>query len=127
MPSASGAFSTRPHILCLLDRPLSVQSGDMGDTAHHLFGRTQGQLLLAGMGPPGGVRVSDAARRAARGADDRNDQSGRHLGGPISPGRVEAVFPINASSGRDVGVRAQAHLYLSEIFPDTIGRPIFGK
>jgi hypothetical protein len=24
-------------------------------------------------------------------------------------------------------VRAQAHLYLSEMFPDTIGKPIFGN
>src|SRR3977135_4386382 len=31
---------------------------------------------------------------------------------------VEAIIPINASSGRDLGVRAQAHLYLPAIFPD---------
>jgi len=40
---------------------------------------------------------------------------------------VEAIVPINGRSGRDIGGRAQAHLYLSEIFPDTIGKPIFGK
>jgi hypothetical protein len=40
---------------------------------------------------------------------------------------VEAIVPINGRSGRDIGARAQAHLYLSEIFPDTIGKPIFGK
>jgi hypothetical protein len=40
---------------------------------------------------------------------------------------MEAIVPINGLSGRDVGVRAQAHLYLSAIFPDTIGKPIFGK
>jgi hypothetical protein len=40
---------------------------------------------------------------------------------------VEAIFPINARSGRDIGVRAQAHLYLPEIFPDTLGKPIFSK
>src|SRR6267378_1696245 len=38
---------------------------------------------------------------------------------------VEAIIPIDARSGRDLGVRAQAHLYLSEIFPDL--KPIFGK
>src|SRR6267378_4237081 len=38
---------------------------------------------------------------------------------------VEAIIPMDAHSGRDVGVRAQAHLYLSEIFPDL--KPIFGK
>ena len=40
---------------------------------------------------------------------------------------VEAIVPINARSGRDIGVRAQAHLSLSESFPDTIGKPIFGN
>src|ERR1700716_2314500 len=38
---------------------------------------------------------------------------------------VEAIVPMDAHSGRDLGVRAQAHLYLSEIFPDL--KPIFGK
>jgi hypothetical protein len=38
-----------------------------------------------------------------------------------------AVFPVNARSGRDVCARAQIHFYLSEIFPDTLGKPIFGN
>jgi hypothetical protein len=38
---------------------------------------------------------------------------------------VEAIIPIDAHSGRDVGARAQAHLYLPAIFPDL--KPIFGK
>jgi hypothetical protein len=40
---------------------------------------------------------------------------------------VEAIIPIDAHSGRDLGVRAQAHLYLPAIFPDFYGKPIFGK
>jgi hypothetical protein len=40
---------------------------------------------------------------------------------------LEAIVPINGISGRDIGGRAIAHLYLSEIFPDTIGKPIFSK
>jgi hypothetical protein len=40
---------------------------------------------------------------------------------------VEAIIPMNAQSGGDVGVRARAHLYLPTIFPDFYGRPIFGK
>src|SRR5437879_788882 len=35
---------------------------------------------------------------------------------------VEAIIPMNAQSGRDVGVRAQAHLYLPAIFPDFYGK-----
>jgi hypothetical protein len=33
---------------------------------------------------------------------------------------VEAIIPINASSSRDLGVRAQAHLYLPAILPISI-------
>jgi hypothetical protein len=40
---------------------------------------------------------------------------------------VEGIVPINGVSGRDLGIRAQLHLYLSQIFPDTLGKPIFGK
>jgi hypothetical protein len=39
---------------------------------------------------------------------------------------IEAIIPMNAQSGRDLGVRAQAHLYLPAIFPDLFGKPIFG-
>jgi hypothetical protein len=40
---------------------------------------------------------------------------------------VEAIIPMDAHSGRDVGARAQAHLYLPAIFPDFYAKPVFGK
>ena len=56
--------------------------------------------------------------------------------GNISPGviwtgryyqvGVEALIPINRQSGSGVGVIGQLHLYLDDIFPSTIGRPLFG-
>ena len=39
---------------------------------------------------------------------------------------LEALFPINRDSGRNVGVLAQLHIYLDDLFPTTIGKPIFG-
>src|SRR5216684_2464396 len=39
---------------------------------------------------------------------------------------VEALIPINRQSGTDVGVIAQLHLYLDDIDPRGIGKPIFG-
>jgi len=39
---------------------------------------------------------------------------------------VEALIPINRQSGRDVGVIAQLHLYLDDIDPRGIGKPLFG-
>ena len=39
---------------------------------------------------------------------------------------LEAVLPINAASGRGVGVVGELHFYLDDLMPDTLGRPIFG-
>jgi len=40
---------------------------------------------------------------------------------------IEAVIPVNARSGSQVGVLAQLHFYLDDIFPDSLGRPLFGN
>jgi len=39
---------------------------------------------------------------------------------------LEAVLPINSASGRGVGVVGELHLYLDDLMPATLGRPIFG-
>ncbi len=39
---------------------------------------------------------------------------------------LEAIVPINRASGTGVGVLAQLHLYLDDMFPTTIGKPLFG-
>jgi len=56
--------------------------------------------------------------------------------GTVNPGVIwvnrylqvaaEAIIPIDAHSGRDIGARIQAHLYLPAIFPDFYSKPIFG-
>jgi hypothetical protein len=63
--------------------------------------------------------------------------SGTMTTGTINPGiiwvgntfqvAVEALIPINPQSGTNVGVIAQLHLYLDDIDPRGIGRPIFGN
>jgi hypothetical protein len=40
---------------------------------------------------------------------------------------IEAIVPVNRASGTSVGVLAQLHLYLDDIFPTTIGKPLFGS
>jgi hypothetical protein len=40
---------------------------------------------------------------------------------------VEAVIPVNSRSGSGVGWLAQLHFFLDDLFPTSIGRPIFGK
>jgi hypothetical protein len=39
---------------------------------------------------------------------------------------IEAMIPVTRATGRNVGVIAQLHFYLDDIFPKTIGRPLFG-
>jgi hypothetical protein len=63
--------------------------------------------------------------------------SGTQTIGTIDPGviwvsntfqiAVEALIPINRQSGTNIGVIAQLHLYLDDIDPRGIGKPIFGR
>jgi hypothetical protein len=39
---------------------------------------------------------------------------------------AEAVVPVNNASGHGVGVIAQLHFYIDDLFPHSLGRPIFG-
>ena len=63
-------------------------------------------------------------------------QSGRTTGtvnpGVIWTGRllqvgVEAVVPINERTGKNVGIRGMLHFFLDDIFPNSLGRPLFGR
>jgi hypothetical protein len=63
--------------------------------------------------------------------------SGTMTTGTINPGviwvgntfqvGIEALVPINRQSGTNVGVIAQLHLFLDDIDPHGIGKPIFGE
>jgi hypothetical protein len=63
--------------------------------------------------------------------------SGTLTTGTIQPGfiwvgntfqfAIEALIPINRQSGTNVGVIAQLHLFLDDIDPHGIGKPIFGN
>jgi len=56
--------------------------------------------------------------------------------GTINPGLIwsgqyvqlaaEAVLPVNRQSGHGIGFIAQLHFYIDDIFPHSLGRPIFG-
>ena len=56
--------------------------------------------------------------------------------GTINPGAIyvgstfqiglEAMIPINRTSGTGVGFIGQLHLYLDDMFPKTLGQPLIG-
>ena len=39
---------------------------------------------------------------------------------------VEAIVPINERTGTNVGVIAQLHFFMDDLFPHSLGRPLFG-
>ncbi len=65
-----------------------------------------------------------------------NTGTGIKTTGTINPGVIwvgnyfqvalEAIVPINRDSGSGVGFIAQLHLYLDDIYPRTVGQPLFG-
>jgi hypothetical protein len=64
-----------------------------------------------------------------------NFDGGERTTGTINPGviyvadkyqlGVEAIIPVNRESGDGVGVIGQLHLYLDDIFPNSLGKPLF--
>ncbi|HYB10906.1 MAG TPA: hypothetical protein VEJ16_14660 [Alphaproteobacteria bacterium] len=66
-----------------------------------------------------------------------NGAPGGAVTGTIAPGvlyegdawqlGLEALIPATSATKTNVGAIAQFHLYLDDIFPDTIGKPIFGN
>lgn len=65
-----------------------------------------------------------------------NNVAGLTTTGTINPGVIwvgsyyqvalEAVIPVNRQSGTGIGAMAQLHFFLDDIFPNSLGRPIFG-
>ena len=63
--------------------------------------------------------------------------SGTVTTGTVNPGLIyvgdtyqlalEAMIPVNRDSGTGVGVIGQVHFFLDDIFPNSIGKPIFGN
>ena len=39
---------------------------------------------------------------------------------------MEAIVPANHATGDNIGVIAQLHFYIDDLFPNTLGTPIFG-
>jgi hypothetical protein len=66
-----------------------------------------------------------------------NRGQGGQTVGTIQPGVIwsgqyfqvgaEAIIPVNSASGHGVGAMVQLHFYLDDIFPNSIGRPLFGN
>lgn len=45
--------------------------------------------------------------------------------GSSYPFGIEALIPANKAAGPNRGVIAQLHVFLDDLFPNTLGRPLF--
>jgi hypothetical protein len=64
--------------------------------------------------------------RGARGQTTGTINPGVIWAGKYFQVGVEAIVPINERTGTNVGVIAQLHFFLDDLFPHSIGRPLFG-
>jgi len=65
------------------------------------------------------------------------DRGGDGLTGTVNPGVIwagqhlqfglEAIIPVNSRTGAKAGIMAQVHFFLDDLFPRSIGRPLFGN
>jgi hypothetical protein len=65
------------------------------------------------------------------------DRGGGGMTGTVNPGVIwagrymqfglEAIIPINSRTGGKTGILAQVHFFLDDLFPQSIGKPIFGN
>jgi hypothetical protein len=64
--------------------------------------------------------------RGARGQTTGTINPGVIWAGKYFQVGVEAIVPINERTGTNVGVIAQLHFFLDDLFPHSLGRPLFG-
>jgi hypothetical protein len=64
--------------------------------------------------------------RGARGQTTGTVNPGIIWAGRYCQFGVEAVVPINERTGNNVGVIAQLHFFIDDLFPHSLGRPLFG-
>lgn len=94
----------------------------------------QSAVKDVGLGAPWN-RMIPVVEIAAEKPLDRVDD--RRWTGTVNPGilwagrsiqlGIEAVVPINRASGRGVGVQAQLHFFMDDLFPKTFGQPLVGS
>ena len=76
--------------------------------------------------PLGDVALETPLDRGAAGETTGTINPGVIWSGQYFQVGVEAIIPINDRTGNNVGVIAQVHLYLDDLFPHSLGRPLFG-
>jgi len=122
-------FSTDPDTG---DKTRNPQAVEWGFTVQYSLPYLQQHVKDIGLDKPfsTAIPIVEFAFQTPTGGD----QSG-HTTGTINPGVIfmgsqiqlglEAQIPLNHESGSGIGYMAQVHFYIDDIFPKTIGRPLW--
>jgi hypothetical protein len=122
-------FSTDP---ATGDKARNAQAVEWGFTLQYSVPYLQQHVKDIGLGKPfsAAIPIVEFAFESPTGGD----QTG-HTTGTINPGilfmgeqmqlGLEAQLPLNRNSGSGIGYVVQAHFYLDNIFPATIGKPLW--
>ena len=119
-PDGAGGFEEHPDTL------------NVGFALEYSLPYLQSQVRNIGLGAPFDRMIP----LVELSLDTPLDRGGGKTTGSINPGLLwagqyvqlsaEAIIPWNADSGHAVGFLAQLHFYIDDLFPTTLGRPLFG-
>lgn len=120
--ASSASVERHPHVL------------QVGLAFEYSLPYLQSAVKDIGLGAPWNRMIPVVEIAAERPLDRVAD---RRWTGTVNPGvlwagrnvqvGLEAVVPMNRASGHGVGVRAQLHFFLDDIFPRTFGRPLLER
>jgi hypothetical protein len=71
------------------------------------------------------VAIDDPVNRSQSGLTTGTVNPGVIWSGKYFQVGAEATIPINSRTGKDIGFIAQLHFYLDDLFPHSLGRPLF--
>jgi hypothetical protein len=118
---ATTQVESHPHVL------------QLGFALEYSLPYLQSAVKDTGLGAPWNRMIPIVEVAAQRPLDRVADRSWT---GTINPGvlwagrhmqvGLEAVIPMNRASGRGVGLLAQLHFFLDDLFPRTVGQPLIG-
>jgi hypothetical protein len=93
----------------------------------------QSAVKNTGLGAPWNRMIPVVEIAASKAVDRVSD---RGWTGTVNPGvlwagryvqlGLEAVIPVNRASGHGVGIMAQLHFFMDDLFPKSFGRPLIG-
>lgn len=121
-PTDSGDFERHPRAL------------NTGIAFEYSLPYLQANVRDVGLRPPFNhlIAIVELNFETPLNGDTRGETTGTVNPGLIWAGKyfqvaAEAIIPANDRSGHDVGAIAQLHFFLDDLFPTTIGKPIFGN